>query len=151
MAKAYYSTMLAHPAPAVWAVVRDFGAYTLWVDEVDEAFVEDGRPGDAVGAVRSVLMGDLRIRQQLVEHSDIARRYSYIALEPLRFPQLRDFRGTLQVTQVVDGDRAFVEWWAEFDCPATEYDQWITCFPELFAGYLRSLRSRLATEPSAAR
>jgi hypothetical protein len=27
-----------------------------------------------------------------------------------------DFQATLRVTPIVDGDRAFVEWWATFDC-----------------------------------
>ena len=33
MAKAYYSATFAQSAAQVWAVVRDFGNYTVWVEE----------------------------------------------------------------------------------------------------------------------
>jgi hypothetical protein len=32
MAKAYYSTILAQPADAVWSVIRDFNNYPVLVD-----------------------------------------------------------------------------------------------------------------------
>jgi hypothetical protein len=100
-------------------------------------------PGDAVGSIRSVAIGDLRIRQQLVAHSDIDRSYTYDAREPYRFP-VQNFRATLRVTPVVDGSRAFVEWWATFDCAPDERDRWTAYFEhEGFATWLRSLRARL--------
>jgi hypothetical protein len=47
------------------------------------------------------------------------------------------------VTPVVDGDRAFVEWWATFDCPVPELDGWTARFTEAFATWLGSLRATL--------
>ena len=73
MAKAYYSTIFDRPADDVWAVVRDFGNYRVWVDGVDESRIEEGRAGDAVGGVRYVRMGETVVRQRLVAHSDVAR------------------------------------------------------------------------------
>lgn len=140
MAKAYYSTVFDQPADRVWAAIRDFGAYTVWVEGVDETVIEDGRSGDAVGAVRNVRMGDMTIRQRLLAHSDVSRSYTYEFCEPLRFPTLRDYVATLRVTPVVDGDRAFVEWIASFDAPPEERDRWTTYFADSFAGWLRSLR-----------
>jgi hypothetical protein len=64
MATAYYSTVFARSADEVWAAVRDFGNYTVWVEGVEESCIEEGRPGDAVGAIRNVRVGDTLIRQQ---------------------------------------------------------------------------------------
>jgi hypothetical protein len=55
--------MFAQSAAQVWAVVRDFGNYTVWVEAVEESHIEEGKPGDAVGAIRNVRMGDTRIQQ----------------------------------------------------------------------------------------
>jgi hypothetical protein len=34
-----------------------------------------------------------------------------------------DFQATLRLTPVVDGDRAFVEWWATFNCDPSRRDE----------------------------
>jgi hypothetical protein len=144
MARSYYSTVFDQTADQVWAAIRDFGNYTVWIEGVDETRIEDGRPGDAVGAVRDVRTGDTRLRQRLLAHSDLDRSYTYEFCEPLRYPSLRDFRATLRVTPVVDRGRAFVEWWATFDCPADELDSWTARFTDSFATWLASLRASIA-------
>jgi hypothetical protein len=149
MARSYYSTVFAQPAGDLWAVLRDFGNYTLWVDGVDESRIEEGKSGDAVGAVRNIRMGETRVRQRLIAHSDADRSYSYEFLEPFRFP-VRDFVATIRVTPIVDGNRAFVEWWVTFDCAENERDHWTAFFARSFAGWLESLRRHLARTMSAA-
>lgn len=143
MAKSYYSTVFDQPVDSVWDLVRDFGSYRIWVPDA-EVFIEDGKSGDTVGAVRNVRMGELTVRQQLVAHSDVERSLSYTVLEPLRFPSVRNFLATIHLTPVVDGDRTFVEWWVVFDCPEQEYAHWTTQFAKLFAGWLTSLREVVA-------
>jgi hypothetical protein len=69
---------------------------------------------------------------------------SYAFCDPIPFP-VRNFRATLRVTPVIDGDRAFVEWWATFDCAADAYERWTHYFAlDGFAVWLRSLREHLA-------
>ena len=143
MAKSYYSTVFAQPAGDLWAVLRDFGNYTLWVEEVDESRTEEGKSGDAVGVIRNIRMGEIRVRQRLLAHSDADRFYSYEFLEPFRFP-VRNFVATIRVTPIVDGDRSFVEWWVIFDCANEEREHWTAFFARSFAGWLESLRRRLA-------
>jgi len=104
MAKSYHSTVFAQPADEIWAMLRDFGNYTVWVDGVDESRIEEGKSGDAVGAIRNVRMGETRVRQRLLAHSDVERFYTYAACEPFRFP-VRDFTATIRVTPIVDGNR----------------------------------------------
>jgi hypothetical protein len=117
MAKAYYSTVFEHPAPAVWKIVRDFNNYPVWVGGAGESEIEDGKSGDTVGAVRNVLYRERRIRQRLLAQSDVERFQTYEFAGPPTLP-VTDFSATLRVTPVVDGDRAFIEWSAVFDCDA---------------------------------
>lgn len=144
MACASYSTVFDMSAARLWAALRDFGNYRLWVDGVDESEVEDGRPGDAVGAVRRVRMGETEIRQRLLAHSDIERSYSYEFCGEGRYP-VRDFRATIRVTPIIDGDRAFVEWWASFDAVGEDREHWTRFFGDAFASWLKSLRRHLSS------
>jgi hypothetical protein len=43
----------------------------------------------------------------------------------------------------VDSDRAFVEWWATFDCDTEKHDELTTFFQSSFAKWLESLRQTL--------
>lgn len=55
----YHSTVYEDwPADRAWDVVRDFNSYPIWVNGVEESHVEEGLPGTAVGAVRSITDGD---------------------------------------------------------------------------------------------
>ncbi len=142
MAKSYYSTVFAHPADAVWCMIRDFGDYSVWIAGVDESVIENGKPGDAVGAIRRVTMGERVIRQQLLEHSDLERTYSYNFCPPSPLP-VAGYLATIKVTPVTEGDRAFVEWWATFDCAPDEAAHWSDFYAKSFAQWLGSLQQRL--------
>ena len=120
----------------------DFGNYS-WAGVVGETSIEDGKRGAAVGAVRSVRTADRHIRQRLLAHSDVERAYSYEFAGAIPFP-VRNYRATLRVTPVVEGGRAFVEWWASFDCAPEELEHWAAYFEkDGFAVWLRSLREHV--------
>ena len=69
--------------------------------------------------------------------------FGYEFCEPFPYP-IRNCVVTLRVMPVLDGNRAFVEWSATFDCEATEYDHWTTYFAtEVWAKAFASLRHRL--------
>ena len=147
MARSYFSTVLDLPAETVWRAIRDFGNYA-WAGVPSETIIEDGKTGDAVGGVRRVQTGERVIRQQLLSHSDRDRSYTYALCEPPPFP-VRDYVATLRVTPVVDGDRAFVEWWATFDCAADERERWTSYFrDEGFARWLGALRRSVTPRAS---
>jgi hypothetical protein len=115
MAKAYYSTVLDRPAQDVWEIIRDFNNYPVWVDGAGESRIEDGKSGTTVGAIRNVLYRGHRIRQRLLAQSDVERSQTYEFCDAPTLP-VTGFQATLRVTSIVDGNRAFVEWWADFDC-----------------------------------
>ena len=148
MTRAYYSTIFQQAAPEIWKIIRDFNNYPVWVGGAGESRIEDGKPGEAVGAVRDVLYEGRRIRQRLLALSDVERTQTYEFCGPPSLP-MADFQATLRVTPVVDGGRAFVEWWAIFDCEPESREDIATTLSGWFAKWLESLRAHLET-PSAA-
>ncbi|HXN68826.1 MAG TPA: SRPBCC family protein [Bradyrhizobium sp.] len=143
MTKAYYSTVFAQPAGEVWEIIRDFNNYPVWVGGAGESRIEDGKTGDTVGAVRNVLYQGRQIRQRLLAHSDVERSQTYEFCGAASLP-LTGFQATLRITPIVDGDRAFVEWWATFDCEATRRDELAGTLRGSFGKWLESLRTALA-------
>ena len=142
MAKSYYSTVFEQPADAVWSVIRDFNNYPVWVDGAGTSEIEAGKSGDAVGAVRNVLYKDVRRRQRLLALSDVERSQTY-AFEGEPPLPVKNFQATLRITPVIDGNRAFVEWWTTFDCEPADHEQRVAFFRDAFAGWLGSLRRHL--------
>ena len=142
MAKACYSTVFEQSAAEVWKIVRDFNNYPVWVGGAGESRIEDGKSGDTVGAVRSVLYQGRQIRQRLLAQSDVERSQTYEFCGPPSLP-VTDFRATLRLTPVVDGDRAFIKWWATFDCEPARRDELTGTLRGWFAKWLESLRATL--------
>ena len=99
MAKAYYSTVFAEPAAEIWKIIRDFNNYPVWVGGAGESAIEDGKSGDAVGAVRSVQYKGRHIRQRLLALSDVERSQTYEFCGPPSLP-MTGFKATLRVFEV---------------------------------------------------
>lgn len=72
MARAYYSTVIGHPADEVWSAIRMFDHYS-WAGVPAETIIEGGRKGDQVASVRRVSYGGKTLRQILLAHSDVDR------------------------------------------------------------------------------
>lgn len=142
MARSYYSTVFDQPANAVWQVIRDFNAYPVWVDGAGTSEIEDGKSGDTVGAVRHVIYQGHHIRQRLLAQSDLERAQVYGFAEEGALP-VANYCATIRVTPIVDGDRAFVEWWTTFDCDVAQIKERVAFFEKSFAGWLESLRRTL--------
>ncbi len=142
MPKAYASTVLHAPASDVWAVIRDFNALPAWHPGVKDSEIEDGRAADQVGAVRSFHLQDgAHLRERLLAFSDpdMAMTYNF---EKTPF-DVQNYRATLRLTPVTDGDRCFAEWWTTFDCDVAKIDEWIETFAgAVFKGGLDALKAR---------
>lgn len=143
MANAYYSTVLDAPVEDVWATVRDFSAYE-WAGSEYKAVIEDGRRGDAVGAVRRI-GDDGAMRQRLVELSDVDHSFTYEVL-PGSPIEVANYRACPRVRPVVDTGQTFVEWSATFDCPPGEAERWRRFYAhDRFPTWLRALGERITT------
>ncbi|HKV55913.1 MAG TPA: SRPBCC family protein [Candidatus Binataceae bacterium] len=136
-----YSTVFDQTADRVWSIIRDFNSYPVWVASVSDSYIEDGKPGDAVGAIRNFTEYGIRIRQRLLAHSDPARSYTYESCEPLA--AMTYYQGTARVTPIVDGNRALVEWSVAFECPAEARDNCRKVLEEAMPQWLKSLRAVL--------
>ena len=147
MAKACYSTAFEHPAQDIWEIIRDFNNYGVWVRGVGESRIEDGRSGDAAGAVRNVLYQGRRIRQRLIAQSDVERSQTYEFCEAPTL-LMTGLQATLRVTSITDRDHAFVEWWAHFDCEPARRDELVETLAGWFANWLQSLRESMEAASS---
>ncbi len=111
------SAVIPASAEEVWRLVRDFNGHANWHPAVAESRLEGGASGDAVGAVRAFRLADgAFLREQLLAHSDAARRFTYCILEaPV---PLVGYVATMEVRSVTEDDSAVVFWSSEFDPPA---------------------------------
>ncbi len=142
MTTAYVSTVLDAPVAAVWARVRDFGDYRLFTAGRGEVFIEDGRAGDAVGAVRVATLDGRTVRQRLLGHSDLDRSYTYAFCGAAPFP-FDNYVATLRVRPIIETGRTFAEWTATFDCEPDQRDPLRARLESLFAAWLGSLAAAI--------
>lgn len=115
MAHVYVSTVLPAPAAAVWRIVRDFNGLPDWTPFVTTSRIEGGAKPDQVGCVRNFQLTDGGvIRERLVALSDYDLSCSYTILEsPMG---VTDYRATLSLIPITDGDQTFAQWQADFGC-----------------------------------
>lgn len=142
MPEVYESTVVSAPADEVWTRIRDFGGLDVWYPGLESGAVrlENDRPGDAVGAIRTIDMpdGETTIREQLVEHSDLNRFYTYTILDyPL---PLEDYHATIRVLEVTDEDESFVEWSTRFNVEDDLVDEAVENIHTVFREGLDALK-----------
>lgn len=153
MTTAYFSTVLDHPVDKVWSLLRDFNNYPVYIEGVTESVIEDGKPGDEVGAVRKFCYGGHWLRQRLIDHSDERLTFSYAGLERFAFPAEADpqpspvqYQGTIKLSPVVADGRTFIEWSVAFDSQPNDKSAWhgllMTLIPEWTASLRRTLERR---------
>jgi uncharacterized protein YndB with AHSA1/START domain len=119
MARAHASSVIDAPIEQVWSRIRDFDGLPNWHPGIAKSNVEGGKPSDQVGCVRVLtLQNGAVIREQLLEMSDLGHHYSYSILEsPL---PVANYRGTLRLRRITDGNRTFAEWSASFGANPAE-------------------------------
>jgi len=117
MAIVYRSTVLSAPADRVWRDLRDFNGLANWHPLVVVSRIEKDYPADKVGCVRNLQLKDgVRIREKLLSLSDYDYAYTSAIIDSTM--DLREYIATLRLFPVTEGNRCFIEWSAEFDCPS---------------------------------
>jgi hypothetical protein len=119
MARAYASSVINAPIEKVWSRIRDFNGLPNWHPAVAKSEIEGGKPSDQIGCVRKFSLQDGGvIRERLIEMSDLGHHYSYAILEsPL---PVANYRSTLRLRRISDGDRTYADWSASFDADPAE-------------------------------
>ncbi|MBI3708403.1 MAG: SRPBCC family protein [Proteobacteria bacterium] len=120
MAKVYVSGVINAPVDKVWAYARDFNGHGKWHPVIAESHVEDGKPSDQVGCVRNFkLTNGGHLRERLLSFSDRDRTFTYnIIVSPM---PIQNYVATFGCKPITEGNKTFVEWFAEFDV-APEYE-----------------------------
>ena len=116
MAKVYRSTVLDAPADRLWRDLRDFNGLANWHPNIVSSRIEKDHPADKVGCVRNYqLKNGTRVREKLLSLSDYDYSCTYAVLDsPM---DLSDYVSTLRLFPVTEGNRCFIEWSADFECP----------------------------------
>jgi hypothetical protein len=114
MARAHASSVINAPIDQVWRRIRDYNGLPGWHPGVAKSEIEGGEPANQPGCVRVLTLGNgAVIRERLLEMSDLGHHYSYAILEsPL---PVANYRATLRLRPISDGNRTFAEWSASFD------------------------------------
>lgn len=147
MSQVTRSAVIQRPIGEIWDLIRDFNNYAKYIQGVSHSRIKDGRPGDAVGAVRAFVYGDTTIRQRLTALSDDDHFFTYVGLDPFPFPasgtgqapEPIDYRGTVRLSEISDGYKAtFVEWRVAYEGSADA--KWRTLLADLIDQWIDSLR-----------
>ena len=143
MAKVFVSSILPAPIDHVWKRVRDFNGLPDWVPAVVRSQIEQGRPSDAVGCVRSFeLRGGEHLREQLLALSDRDYSCTYSILES-HMP-VEGYVATLRLRPITDGGHTFAEWRAEFGCPPDQEQDLVESIGnDVFLAAFHNLKSTL--------
>lgn len=114
MTRVYVSGVLDLPADEVWAYARDYNGHGEWHPLIATSTIEGGGPSDRVGCVRDfTLTNGGRLRERLLAFSDLDRSFTYCILEsPM---PIENYVASFSCRPITDGDRTFVEWYADFD------------------------------------
>jgi len=117
MAKAniFTSSVIDAPIDDVWARIRNFNALPAWHPAIADSHIENDEPSDKVGCIRNFNLKDGgNIREQLLTLSDVDYQCTYsILISPM---PLENYRATLRLVPITDGNRTYAEWTAEFTC-----------------------------------
>lgn len=144
MVRVYTSSVIDAPADGVWDVIRDFNSLARWHPSIVDSRIEDSQASDKVGCIREIRLRDGgRIREKLLTLSDFDYQCTYSILEsPM---PLENYIATLKLTPITDGNRAFAEWSAEFDCDeARERELAETIGQGVFQAGFNALKQRFA-------
>jgi hypothetical protein len=145
MAVCSHRTVIGQDADRVWEAIRRFDQYE-WAGDVRDVRIENGVSADSVSAIRSFDIGDTRVRELLLAHSDADRSYTYTYCGST---PIDNFRATLRV---IPGPPlvpiATVEYSASFDCPVGDERRWTAMLEASFAKSLDALRAHLVENVS---
>lgn len=111
------TSVIAAPAPRVWALVRDFNAMPEWNATIRSSVIENG-PADRIGCRRVLTFDDGSVWvHELTQHSDTEMTigYAIVGTPPGTKIPMRDYRALIHLETVIDGDQCFIAWKATLE------------------------------------
>lgn len=116
----YVSDVIDASVEEVWHVMRDFDDMPSYHPEIMESSIEGGRPSDQVGCTRHLILREGFVREQLTCLDDLNFAFAYKIVEG-SIP-VRGYEAGVRLRRITEGDRAFCEWWANFEVIDPEPD-----------------------------
>lgn len=114
--RVYASRVIAAPLDKVWSAIRAFDRLCDWHDAVLDGAIVDGKPADAVGAIRAFHLADgALVEERLLALDDGGHCLTYAFVTPA-FP-VDNYTATIRAAPVTATGATFVEWHATFDEP----------------------------------
>lgn len=111
------SSVINVPVSSVWNLIRNFGALGRWLPGVKSCVIEGDDPGDRVGAIRRVEMGDVGvIREQLLALSDVDHAVTFSIIESAL--PIRNYRSTISLLPITASNGTFIQWRGQFEASA---------------------------------
>jgi uncharacterized protein YndB with AHSA1/START domain len=135
------SSVIAAPANLVWALVRDFNAMPDWNATIKTSVIEDG-PADRIGCRRVLTFDDGSVwTHELTELSDAEMTISYaiVGMPAAAKIPMRNYRATIRLEPVIDGDQCFIAWraWLETEAESAVRERAGAVFQSGFDGLKR--------------
>jgi len=122
MIEVYRTSVIAAPAPRVWALVRDFNAMPAWNATIRSSVIENG-PADKVGCRRVLTFDDGSVWvHELTEFSDAEMTigYAIVGVPPATKIPMRSYRAVIHLEPVIDGNQCFIAWRASIETDQQE-------------------------------
>jgi hypothetical protein len=116
----YISDVIDAPIEKVWGVMRDFNDMPSYHPAISKSIIEGDDPGDRVGCVRRLTLGEGFVRERLLSLDDENYAFSYEIIEGTL--PVRDYVAGVRLHRVTEGNRTFAEWWADFEVVGADRD-----------------------------
>jgi carbon monoxide dehydrogenase subunit G len=125
-------------ADRVWKLMRDFGGLKAWNQGIESVEVA----GEGVGAIRTIKMGAITIKERLEHFDDAGRTFRYSIVEgPV---PARDYLATVQVEEA-GPDRARIVWGSSFEPQGASVADLTGLFEGIYKGGIAGLRKTLVS------
>lgn len=142
MPRVRVSQVVPAPVGRVWKRVRDFGELGNWHPGMSEGRIEDDRPPDQIGVVRTMQAEGATFRERLVSMSDLEHFHEYTMIDsPL---PLRNYRGRFELIPISEPDHTLIQWSSTFDAPDDQTEELIGLVKDVYRTGLNHLRDEFS-------
>ena len=140
----YISHVIDAPIEKVWDVMRDFNAMPSYHPGILKSAIEGNGPSDQIGCVRRLTLAEGFVREVLLLLDDRNYAFTYEIIEGTL--PVRGYVAGVRLHRVTDGNRTFVEWWADFEVVGADRDAIIAQIGNnVFAAGFKAVASKLST------
>ncbi len=139
----YISHVIDAPIEKVWGIMRDFNDMPSYHPGIKKSIIEGGHPGDQVGCVRRLTLGEGFVREVLLCLDDRNYGFTYEIIEGTL--PVRGYVAGVRLHRVTEGDRTFAEWWADFEVVGADRNTVVAQIGNnVFATGFKAVASKLA-------